>query len=57
MIPKANEYIYRDRYFQVVAIQNNSEKVVAEVPQERIYNLSLMRGKWDQILSIKIILP
>jgi hypothetical protein len=57
MIPQANEYIYRDRYFQVVAIQNNSEKVVAEVPQERIYNLSLMRGKWDQILSIKIILP
>ncbi|MFN9115599.1 MAG: hypothetical protein ACK5XN_36555 [Bacteroidota bacterium] len=57
MIRKGNEYIYLNRIFQIVSIQNNIETVVAEVPQEKVYDLSKMRGRWDQIRSIPITYP
>lgn len=57
MIPRGNDYEYRTRTFQVVAVQKNKETILVSVPGERVYDLSRMRGRWNEMMAIEVIYP
>lgn len=57
MIRNGNQYHYKDRNFQIIAIRDGSETIVSEVPQNFVYSLSRMRGRWAEIRSIPITYP
>ena len=54
MIPDGNNYRVRDRRFHIVYTSPQKETFLAEVPSDRIYSLSRMRGKWGEIAVVEV---
>ena len=57
MIPRGNNYERINRSFRIVAVQKGKETVLAEVPPNRVYSLSRMRGRWDEMMAIEVSYP
>ncbi len=59
MIPSGNGYNgyeYLTRRFQIVAVQKNKETILVTVPEERVYDLSRMRGRWSEMMAMEVTL-
>jgi hypothetical protein len=57
MTPEGSDYRYKDRHFQIVALQKNKQTVLAEVPTGAVYDLSEMRGRWNEMMAIEVNYP
>jgi hypothetical protein len=57
MTPEESDYRYKDRHFQIVALQKNKQTVLADVPTGAVYDLSEMRGRWNEMMAIEVNYP
>jgi hypothetical protein len=57
MTPEGSDYRYKDRHFQIVAVQKNKQTVLAAVPGSAVYDLSEMRGRWNEMKAIEVNYP
>ncbi|HMO32713.1 MAG TPA: hypothetical protein PKE63_01095 [Lacibacter sp.] len=57
MTPEGNDYRRKDRSFRIVAVQKDKTTVLATVPPEQVYNLSRMRGRWNEMMAIEVNYP
>jgi hypothetical protein len=57
MTPEGNNYRYTKRTFSIMAVQQNGETTLAQVPADQVYDLGLMRGRWKDIHAVKLDYP
>jgi|GEM_PF-5295940 hypothetical protein len=57
MTPEGNNYRYTKRTFSIVAVQQSGETTLALVPAVQVYDLSQMRGRWNEINPVHVKWP
>lgn len=55
MIKDGNDFIYRERNYNIEVVQSTGNKQSIPVPADRIYKLCTASGKWSRIQAIEII--